>query len=322
MDEKILRILRMSKDRFITAQEISRLSSVSKIVVSRYIHKLRQEGYDIQFQPHWGYKLLTLPDKLFASELKWQLNTKIIGRKILSYNVVDSTNIIAFSLAEQNAPEGTVVFAEGQNKGRGRFGRRWVSPKSKGIYLSIVLRPKVASSEAALITLLAAVSCAETIRKACGLRALIRWPNDILVNSKKVCGILTEMQTEDNKVKFIVLGIGINVYTAVSKLPLGASSLCTEAGTGRIHISRLELARELLRRIDREYILFKRRGSTNIIVQWQNLSALSGKRIKVYFPHRTIEGQAQDIDEQGALIVRLDNGFKQHIIAGDVVKIR
>lgn len=322
MDEKILEILRTHADRFVSAQEISRKSLLSNANITRCIHKLREEGYDIQGQPHGGYRLVALPDKLLAEELTWQLDTKIIGKKILSYDTVDSTNTVAFSLAEKGILEGMVVFAEAQRKGRGRLGRSWISPKSKGIYLSLVLRPKIAPERAALITLLAAVGCAEAIRKISGLRAQIRWPNDILVNNKKVCGILTEMQTQDNKVEFIILGIGINVDIPISKLPPEATSLKKESKRVESQFSRLELARELLRQLDQRYLSFKHKGSAKIIAQWKNLSALSGKRVKVFFSDRTIEGQSQDIDEQGALIVRLDNGFKQHVLAGDVVKLR
>ncbi len=217
MDEKILKILRTHTDRFISVQYLSKGLSLSQTTVLSHIHKLRNEGYDIQAQPHWGYKLVALPDKLLAQEILWRLNTKIVGQKILSYDTVDSTNTVAFSLAEKGASEGTTVFAEAQRKGKGRLGRNWVSPKSGGIYLSAVLRPQIHPDQASLITLLAAVSCAKTIRKTCGLQALIKWPNDILVNNKKVCGILTVMQAQDNKVKFVILGIGISVNTPITK---------------------------------------------------------------------------------------------------------
>ncbi|UCB57526.1 MAG: biotin--[acetyl-CoA-carboxylase] ligase [Candidatus Omnitrophota bacterium] len=317
MDEKILKILRTHRDKFTSAEELARRVSLSKPTLARHISKLGDEGYDIQHQPHLGYKLVGLPDRLAASEVKWQLNTKIIGRKVLSYNVVDSTNTTAFSLARQGAPCGTAVFAEGQKKGRGRRGRGWVSPTSKGIYLSLVLRPHISSNEASLITLLAAASCAESIRSVCGLKALIRWPNDILVNNKKVCGILTEIETEGNRVKFIILGIGINVER--SKLPPEAGTLRKET---KRDFSRLDLARELLQHLDKHYRNFERRGAEDLIREWKNLSAFSGRRVKVFLAHKTIEGQAQDIDDEGALIVRLDSGFREHVTSADIVKIR
>lgn len=260
-----------------------------------------------------------LADRLIPEELSRRLNTKVIGKKIFSYNVVDSTNTVAFSLAKAGLGEGAAVFAEGQRKGRGRLGRRWASPKHAGIYLSLILRPKITLKKASLVTLLAAVSSAEAIRKVSGLQALIRWPNDILVNNKKVCGILTEIEMKSSHLEYIVLGIGINVNTPAAKLPPEGSSLKEEAGR---EFSRIELARELLRRLDQEYSSFKDKGGAKIISQWRNLSAFCGKRVKVKLAHKAIEGQAQGIDAQGALIVRLDNGFKQHILAGDVARIR
>lgn len=322
MDEQILSILRAHKDEFISGVSLSRKLSLSSSAIARHIHQLREEGYDIQAQPHLGYRLLALPDRLLAQELSWRLETKVIGQKILAYDTVDSSNAVAYALAEQGAPEGTAVFAEAQSKGRGRLGRSWVSPKAQGIYFSLILRPKTASSEAALLTLLAGVSCSEAIREISGLAAQIRWPNDILVNQRKVCGILTEMSQANEKVKFLIVGIGLNVNTPADKLPPGASSLREESKDGQIHFTRLELARELLRQLDQDYHYFTHRGSATVIERWSNFSALSGKRVKVVLPNRTIEGLAQDIDRQGALIVRLDNGFKQHIVAAEAVKVR
>jgi len=322
MDEKILKILRTYTDKFTSAQEISQKSHLSISTVVRHIHKLRDEGYNILAQPHWGYKLVAVPDRLIAQEITWRLNTKIIGKKVLSYNSVDSTNNIAFSLADQGISEGTVIFAETQRKGKGRLGRTWVSPKSKGIYCSLILRPQISPEKASVITLLAAVSCAEAIREISGFTTQIRWPNDILVNNKKICGILTELQTDNGKVKFIILGIGINVNTKSSKLPRGASSLKEELKGLKKQFSRLELARKVLCAFEQEYLCFQNKGSRSVISRWNNLSALSGRRVRVSLAQGTIEGQAQDIDQQGALIVRLDNGFKQHVVAGDVVRVR
>lgn len=320
MDEQILKILRTHKDEFISGQHLSRKLGLSSSTIAKHIHQLQAQGYDIQAQPHWGYRLVAVPDRLIAQEILWRLNCNIIGNKILSYDTCDSTNSVAFSLAEQGIPEGTCVFAEEQKKGKGRLGRSWLSPKSKGICLSVVLRPPINTDRASLLTLLAAVSCVKAIRNFCGLAAQIRWPNDILVGGKKVCGILTEMHTELEKVKFVILGIGINVNTAKEKLPPDASSLAEEAK--KVHFSRIELAQQLLYQLDQEYRHWQEKGTKRLIIQWRNFSFLSGKRVKVFLAQRTIEGEAQDIDEHGALIVRLDNGFKQHIVAGDIVKIR
>ncbi|MBN3038152.1 MAG: biotin--[acetyl-CoA-carboxylase] ligase [Candidatus Omnitrophica bacterium] len=321
MDEKILEILRARRESFVTAEEIGARAEMSKTTVFRHIHKLREEGYDIQSQPHGGYRLVNIPDRLSAQELGWRLHTKTIAKKILAYDVVDSTNAVAFALAQRGASEHTAVFAEGQKKGRGRLGRQWVSPKSKGIYCSLILRPKISPDQAAIVTLMAAVSCAQAIRKMCGLNALIRWPNDILVNDKKVCGILTQMYVRDNSLEFIILGIGINVNTGTSKLPREASSLREEC-RDKSPICRIQLSQELLRHLDKEYAYLVHKGPEHIIECWSDFSALSGKRVKVYLANKSVEGQALGIDKKGALIVRQDNGFRQHFLAADAIKVR
>lgn len=323
MEERILDILRRHMDSFLSGEQLSRSLSISQAALAGYIHKLRQQGYDIQAQPHLGYQLTGLPERLLEPEISWRLQTKVIGQKIFVYDSVDSTNSVAFILAEQGTACGTAVFAEAQSKGRGRLGRSWFSPKSQGLYCSVILRPEIPATKASLLTLMAAVSCAQTIRKIVGLPALIKWPNDIVINERKVCGILTEIQVKDSKLKFVILGIGINVDTQRSKLPSGASSLRGEAGATRLPFLRLRLARELLRQLDQDYLYFQdNENPQNLIVRWRNLSALSGKRVKVSKAQEIIEGQAQDIDEQGALVVRLDNGFKEHVLAAEVVKVR
>ncbi|MFH1244937.1 MAG: biotin--[acetyl-CoA-carboxylase] ligase [Candidatus Omnitrophota bacterium] len=258
-------------------------------------------------------------DLLLAKELSLELNTRIIGKKILSYNIVDSTSAIAAALAEKNEPEGTVIFAEGQKKGKGRLGRNWVSPSAQGIYCSLILRPKIPTEEALLLTLMAGVSCCKAIRQTYGINALIKWPNDIIINNKKVCGILTEMQTRRGQVDFVILGVGINVSTPVNMLPEGATSLQEETGK---HFSRVTLAGSLLRGLETHYLEFMRTGGKNILAQWKNFSALCGKSVKVIrADHITIKGTAGDIDEKGALIVRTDNGVNQHLLATEVIKV-
>lgn len=192
-------------------------------------------------------------DILIAEEINAGLNPRAIGKKILSYNIVDSTSNIAAALAKKNEPEGTVIFAEGQTNGRGRLGRKWVSPAGQGIYCSVILRPAISPDEALLITLMAGKSCCRAIREIYGVDALTKWPNDILVNNKKVCGILTEMQTKNGRADFVILGIGINAHTPVDMLPPGAASLQQETGK---HIPRLTLARNLLRCLDKDYLEF------------------------------------------------------------------
>jgi BirA family biotin operon repressor/biotin-[acetyl-CoA-carboxylase] ligase len=320
MDEEILAVFRSNKDIYISGEDLSKRLNISRAAIWKHIKKLKTQGYEIIAYPHWGYKLISTPDALLPAELKWNLSTNFIGSQIYSYRMVESTNDIAYDLASKGAKEGTVITAEGQTRGKGRMGRNWISPPGKGIYISFVLRPQILPQETPKITLLASVACAEAIRAQTGLLALIRWPNDVLVNEKKVCGILTEMNAELDRVNFLILGIGINVNADLKDLPLQAGSLAQLSGK---EISRLELTRELLRQLEHFYLLFKESSDfTEILKSWERLSAVNGRRVNVICQERKVEGLVTGIDESGALILRLDNGLQERILAGDVVLLR
>lgn len=324
LDEKILNILRHSKDSYVSGEDLCKLSGISRAAIWKHIEKLRSEGYDIAAVPHLGYKLISIPDSLIPSEIKWKLKTRIIGKEIISYKKVDSTNDIAYGLAEKGIREGTVIIAEEQAKGKGRHGRHWVSPLKGGIYMSCILRPDIAPNEIPRITLLAAVAVAKAIRGIHGLEALIKWPNDIMIDGKKVCGILTEMKAEQDRVDFVVVGIGINVNTPVKQLPKGASSLKDELRRRGVKhaVSRVELAKKILEALEESYGILNKEGFEPIIEAWKDMSAMIGSRIKVTLHNRIFEGQAHDINPDGALVVRLNSGVLEKVSSGDVVMIR
>jgi len=324
LDEKILALLRENTESYVSSEELCKLACISRAAIWKHIEKLRTEGYEIEASPHLGYRLAGVPDSLIPSEIKWKLKTKVFGREVISYRKVDSTNDAAYELAEKGIKEGTVVLAEEQGRGKGRHGRSWQSPPKGGIYMSCVLRPEMAPNEIARITLLAAVAAAKSIRKATGLGAVIKWPNDILVNGKKVCGILTEMKAEQDSVDFIILGIGINVNTPVRSLPKGATSLKEEArAAGRkTDLSRVEIVKRILEALEAEYRTLKEEGFKPIIEEWRRLSAMLGSRIRVALQNRALEGQAHDIDPDGSLIVRLDSGVMEKVSSGDVEMVR
>lgn len=317
-DEKILSLFRETDD-YLSGEELSRKLGITRAAVWKHIEKLRAEGYNIVAQPHSGYKLLGLPDKLIPSEIAWKLSTSIIGRKIYSYDKANSTMDIAIDLASRGEPEGACIFAEEQAAGRGRLGRSWASPKGKGIYLSIILRPNITPLEAPKVTLLCAVAAAKAVREETSLPALIKWPNDILINGRKVAGILTEMNAEVDTVKFIIIGIGININALKSELPQGATSIKEELGDG---LSRVEFTQAFLRRLDKDYEVFLKEGFKPTITEWRDLSFTLGSRVKVKLPNKELEGQAMDVDDTGALVVRLDSGFVERILAGDVIVVR
>lgn len=324
LDEKILKVLRHNKDSYISGEELCKTADISRAAIWKHIEKLRSEGYEIDAVPHLGYKLKKIPDILIPSEIKWKLRTKVMGKGIISYKTVESTNDIAYELAEKGINEGTVIMAEEQSKGKGRHGRQWVSPSKGGIYMSCIMRPEISPNEIPRITLLAAIAAAEAIREATSLEVLIKWPNDIIIDGRKLCGILTEMKAQQDSVDFVVVGMGINVNTPVSQLPKGASSLKEELRRRgeRNMLSRVELAKKILEKLEEYYNLMKSEGFEPIIDIWKGLSAMLGSRVKVILPNRSFEGTAHDITPDGALIVRLETGVMERISSGDVVMVR
>ncbi|PIR65533.1 MAG: biotin--[acetyl-CoA-carboxylase] ligase [Candidatus Omnitrophica bacterium CG12_big_fil_rev_8_21_14_0_65_43_15] len=319
MDEKILNVFRKYPDQYISGEDLSEELGVSRTAIWKHIEELRKIGYIIEAEPHSGYKLVSAPDRLLSSEISAGLDTKIIGKNILSFDTVDSTMDVAYDFAVKGTGEGVCVFAEGQKKGRGRMNRDWQSPKHKGVYLSLILRPEISPNEISKITLMVAVSVAKTIRAKTGLSALIKWPNDILIDGRKVCGILTDMSAESDIVKFLVIGIGININSKIQDLPDSATSLREFFGE---KVDRIDFTRALLEELDSHYLDFMQQGFGAILEEWRNFSATLGSRVKVDFKNRHIEGQAMDVDESGALLVRLDNGFIERILSGDVILAR
>jgi len=323
-ENRILDTLRDSGSIYVSGEDLCKLAGVSRAAVWKRIEKLREEGYDIEALPHLGYRLAGIPDALIPGEIKWKLKTRYLGREIISYNKIDSTNTAAYELAEQGLAEGAVIFADEQTKGRGRHGRTWYSAPGCGIYMSCVLRPHMAPNEIPKITLIAAVAVVKSIREYTGLAAMIKWPNDILVNGRKVCGILTEMKAEQDRIDFIILGIGINVNSRSKDLPRAGSSLKEELGPSRRgeDISRVDLAKKILEAIEKYYNILKTRGSGSIIDEWKEFSAMLGSRVKIVLPNRTFEADAHNIDPDGALVVRLDSGMLEKVSSGDVVMMR
>ncbi len=318
IDEKIISVLKSHRDGYVSGEDLSKSSGVSRAAIWKHVENLRAEGYEIEATPHLGYRLIKIPDKLIPSEIKSGLNTKIFARDILSYKKIDSTNVMAYGLAEKGLKEGVVVLAEEQVKGKGRLGRTWVSPPGCGIYLSCILRPSMPPSEIPKLTLTASVCVARAIRELTGLLAMIKWPNDILIDSKKVCGILLEMKAEQDKVDFVIVGIGVNVNAPVKSLPKGATSLKAELGED---VSRVRLTQKILESLEAGYTLLCKNGFPKIIEEWKEYSGMLGSRVRVLLPNREFEGAAADIDQDGALLVRLDNGFIEKASSGDVVLI-
>ncbi len=318
MREKILDYLSKKHD-YLSGDEISRNLGISRQGLWKHIQELKDSGYEIVAVPHLGYRLESSPDRLFPFEISRNLHTKFIGKKIHYFDYLNSTMDLAMQLGMQGASDGVLVLAESQTRGRGRLGRSWFSPKYKGIYLSLILRPKLAPAVSPILTLLSAVSICEAVKNVTGLDAQIKWPNDVFIHNKKFAGILTEMNAEVDKVNFVVIGIGLNINNDKKSLIAQATSLKEQLGHP---VSRLALLQELLRRIENNYLLLQDKGSKVIADKWRNFSSTLGKHVKVYCQNKHIEGSAVDIDSDGSLLVRKASGIIQKISSGDVMHCR
>ncbi len=318
MQEKILDFLKKKQD-YVSGDQIAGRLGISRQALWKHIQELKEIGYDIVAVPHLGYRLESSPDRLFPFEASRDLNTEFIGKKIYYFDTVASTMNIAMDLGLKGAPEGTIVLAESQIRGRGRLGRVWFSPKHKGIYLSLILRPKILPAQASCLTLLAAVSICEAIKEIAGLDTQIKWPNDILIRHKKLGGILTELNAEMDKINFVLIGIGLNINNDKKALIAGATSLKEQK---KENINRIGLLQEILRKIESNYLHFQKNGAEPIIEKWRHYNITLGKRVKVYCLKEHVEGEAIDIDIDGGLLVRKDSGLLEKIMAGDVAHCR
>ncbi len=318
-DQKIIELFRESQGETISGEELGNLLKISRTAVWKHVRTLKELGYRIKAVPSRGYRLESCPDRLIAEEISARLDTRRVGKNIICFGITDSTNLTAFQLGEQGAAEGTVVIAEEQSRGKGRLGRHWESPGGVNLYCSVILRPPIMPSMAPQFTLLSSVAVAKTIEATTSLSPRIKWPNDILVNSMKVSGMLNEMSAEMEKINFIVLGIGVNLNMRREQFPDDlrhpASSLFLESGTP---VYRVEFARALITALDRLYDAYLKEGITPIREQWVARSAFLGKRIKVSFREVEYSGVAAGIDDNGALLLERDDGVIEKILAGDV----
>jgi BirA family transcriptional regulator, biotin operon repressor / biotin---[acetyl-CoA-carboxylase] ligase len=264
-------------------------------------------------------KTVEAPDLLLPSLIKAQLKSMRFGRAIHHDFQVSSTNDVALRLAHQGAGDGTLVLAEEQTQGRGRLGRSWLSEKNAGIYASLILRPRMKPREAAVLSLAAAVAVSEGIENACGLVPDIKWPNDLLLNGRKVCGILTEMSAEPDEIIYVVAGIGINVNHRNFSEPLRgqATSLFLE---GNQRYSRVEILCRVLESFESIYQELQAGAQATVIERWtQRSSYASGKRIRVDLGGRELCGVTAGLSESGTLLVKLENCQIEEIVSGDVV---
>jgi len=321
-EAQVLAFLAEGGDDYTSGEALSGKLGLSRAAVWKYVEGLRARGYRIDAVPARGYRLVEIPDRLSALELFPLLGTRELGQTLHHFEELPSTNQTAFALAGQGAAHGEVVIAEAQTAGRGRRGRSWITLPGKGLSLSVILRPQLPPQRAPELTLVAAVALAEALTDA-GAAAGIKWPNDVQLEGRKVAGILTEMSAEPDQVHFVVLGIGVNLNGSAQDFPEELrgqlTSLAAERGSA---VPRALFTAALLARLESWLDRHESEGFEVVREAWKARSTTLGAQVMVRAEGRVTEGRAVDIDEGGALLLRLEDGSVTRILAGDVEHLR
>jgi BirA family biotin operon repressor/biotin-[acetyl-CoA-carboxylase] ligase len=300
----------------ISGAKIAREIGVTRATVWNWIQKLRALGVRVKGHPRTGYQIEEVPDILVPKILHRRIAPGGLGKRVHHFFKIDSTNSVAMSLGEKGEPHGTVVIAEEQTAGRGRSGHTWHSEKTNGIYMTVLLRPPVSPQQAPVITLAAGLAVRDAILEQIDIAPDLRWPNDLLMGRKKFCGILTEMNAEQDRIRFVAVGIGINVNH--DRVPEALSAIATslKIETHRAH-SRVEIVARLLRHLDSYYNRFVAEGAEAIVARFSECSSYAkGKRVRVESPSETYTGTTDGLEPGGLLRVRRDDGRVLPVIAG------
>ena len=318
VDAKILLALRAASTNGVAPAALLAKTGESANGLAARIAALQQLGYSIESTPHLGYRLIGQPDVLNADDLLSRLSvSRIVGRDIQVFQETSSTNDIAEKLARDGVAEGVTIFAESQTKGRGRLGRKWISPAGQGLWFSVLLRPQLPPNSVTQLTIAAATSVARAIRSQTGLAPQIKWPNDILLHGKKAVGILTELSAEVDRVRYVIIGIGVDVN--VDQFPTEVAGLATSLAheAGRRFV-RAEIAAAILSELDKDYGRVVRGEFAALAEEWERQCITLGRRVRIHIGDRVISGRAESLDNDGALLLRTDHGRLERIVGGDV----
>jgi len=315
--DRLLMMLLAAKGGYVSGEEISRIFGVSRSAIWKQVNHLRQMGYDIDSSTRLGYRISESPDLMLPEEIWSKAELSFLGGRIYYYSCIDSTNTEAKKLAQQGAPHGTLVIAEEQTGGKGRLGRFWASQKGTGIWVSAILKPQLMPFEAPKLTILTAVAVAEAIRYRTGISAGIKWPNDILIEGKKVCGILMEMSAELDAVNFVVIGTGINVNNDFFPEEIKHKAISLKMAKGG-KVNRTDIIAGFLERLEYNYETAMLQGFDAVFKKWRTLCCNLGKPVEIIAGNRSFTGIAMDIDEHGALMVKKDDGKVERVLSGDV----
>ena len=317
MKNEILRMLKNSKEEFLSGEKISVEFGVTRAAIWKNMNALKEDGYDIESIPRKGYRIISSPDILTLEEIEGGLHTEYIGRNLYYYDSISSTNIRAKEIALEE-PEGSVIISEEQTGGIGRLGRSWISPKKKGIWLSVILKPEVEPMNVSKIALVGAAAVNKALKEM-GINSGIKWPNDIVVDGKKVCGILTEMSCELNMINYVVMGIGINVNLDKVDIPEELQHKATSLKIAtKEEINRRTLLASILNHFEELYNGFKSGDIFSTIEICRENSVLLGEEVRIIKGKEIRIGKALDINSEGELVVQFEDNVVENIFSGEV----
>jgi BirA family biotin operon repressor/biotin-[acetyl-CoA-carboxylase] ligase len=315
-EDPVLTALRESAEP-VSGEALAGRLGLSRAAVWKRINRLKALGYAIQGSPRRGYRLLGVPDKLLPQEIASGLQARILKGPIHHFDTLPSTNDLAKELGVRGAPEGTLVVAEGQSRGRGRLGREWNSPPGVGLYVSVLLRPPLPPADLPPITLTAAVAVVRALRQAGGVSAGLKWPNDLVLAGKKLGGILTEMETESDQIRHLVVGLGLNVNNRQFPAELADLATSLALSTGRT-FSRLRILQVWLEELESLYQRFLARDFAAILEEWKDYAVTLGRAVRVRQGAVEICGQALEVAADGALVVRTGSGEVVRVTSGEI----
>jgi len=321
---KVLTFLQTHNTEYLSGQDLSDVLRISRVAVWKHIKKIQELGYTVESKQKLGYKLTSNSDELFPWEITSGLKTKTIGQQAYYFDSIDSTQNQALKMADDPANNGTVIIAAKQTGGKGRSGRKWVSPKG-GIWLSIILHPKFDISITTLFPIASALALSNTLEKTLKISPELKWPNDLTIKGKKVAGMLVDASLESNRIENLVLGIGINFDVDVKQIEKtlkGTSNFygVTSLSEQKKKIKPIQLVQSFLVEFEKIYDLLNTKQTKKIISEWTKRSSTIGKNVELDTIDGKIKGKAIKIDEDGALVVS-DNGKINRIIAGDIIHL-
>ena len=321
---RVLTFLKTHNTEYLSGQDLSDVLRISRVAVWKHIKKIQTLGYTIESKQKEGYKLTTNSNLLLPWEIVSGIKTKTLGQQAYYFDSIDSTQNQALKMADEQKNDGAIIIAEKQTGGKGRSGRKWISPKG-GIWLSIILHPKFDISITTLFPIASSLALSYAIEKTCNVSPSLKWPNDLTVNGKKLAGMLVDVSMQSNRIESLVLGVGINFNVNVKEIEKELKNTLNYYGIASLSeqknkVTGVELVQSFLLELEKIYELLNTKQTKKIIAEWTKRSSTIGKNVELDTRDGKIKGKATKIDEDGALVISHNNKISR-IIAGDIIHL-